>query len=182
MYNDQLQHDLIAVRAMIATLALGDMHNLSFGLLVAVVATIDMKARTVEMGKAGCQAQPLGGGRRDQTVECRHPVVIEGIQGTPQGVIRELFRGNAGRKKAIRGLIVEESGDQIQGVIDKPKPIESHGFDRLTYGEVPHFRVVFGRLIEDVTNAEFIEHASDKAEVVSDLTTGRGLIGHDNLL
>ena len=34
--NNQRQHDLIEVRAMIATRALGDVHNLSLGLLVAV--------------------------------------------------------------------------------------------------------------------------------------------------
>jgi hypothetical protein len=61
---------------------------------------------------------------------------------------------------------VEESGDQIQGLIDQPQPIEYHGFDRLTYGEVSHCRVLLGRLIEDGTKAECIEHTSDKAEVV----------------
>jgi hypothetical protein len=49
-------------------------------------------------------------------------------------------------------------------------------------GEVPHFRVLLGRLIEDVANAECVEHASDKAEVVQDLAPIRGVIGHNNLL
>jgi hypothetical protein len=67
-------------------------------------------------------------------------------------------------------------------LIDKPQAIEHHGFDRLTYGEVPHCRVLLGRLIEDVAKAEFSEHTSDEAEVVQDLATVWGLVGHDNLL
>jgi hypothetical protein len=35
---------------------------------------------------------------------------------------------------------------------------------------------------DDVTNAEFIEHASDKAEMVQDVATAWALVGHDNLL
>jgi len=45
-----------------------------------------------------------------------------------------------------------------------------------------HFRVLLGRVIEDVANAELVEHASDKAEVVQDLATVWRLVGHNNLL
>jgi hypothetical protein len=37
-------------------------------------------------------------------------------------------------------------------------------------------------VIEDVADAEFVEHASNKAEVIQDLATVRGLAGHHHLL
>ena len=141
-----------------------------------------MKARPVEMGKAGRKAQTLGGRRRYETVEFRYPIVIEGIQGTSEGIIVELSGGNTGRNEEGGGLILQEPGDEGERVIDKPQAIEHHRFDGVTHSEVPHVRVVLGRSIEDVTNAEFVEHASDKAEVVSDLATVCRLVGHNNLL
>jgi hypothetical protein len=98
MLDHQLQHDLVQVGPMIPAVAPRDVNDLGFGLLFTVITSIHMKAPTVEMGKAGCKAQTLGGGRRYQTVEFCHPVVIEGLQGTPQGVVIELFRGPRGAK------------------------------------------------------------------------------------
>jgi hypothetical protein len=66
------------------------------GLLVAVVATIDMKARSVEVHISRPQAQTLAGAHRHETVEFCHPIGIEGIQGTTECLIVELFGGNAG--------------------------------------------------------------------------------------
>ncbi len=164
--DNQRQHDLLEVRAMIAPLALGDVHDRSRRLLITGVAPIDMKARTVEMGKTGCQGQPLGGGRRDQAVAFRHSVRLEGRQGSSQGIIIALCRAHAGRHQPSGGLMVEQTGDQIQGVVDKPQPLEDHRFDGLPDGEVPHCWVLLRCLIQNVTNAACIEHASDKAEVL----------------
>jgi hypothetical protein len=53
MLHHELQHNLVEVRAMIATIALGGVNHLCLGLLVAVVVTIDMNARLsrcVEVG------------------------------------------------------------------------------------------------------------------------------------
>jgi hypothetical protein len=80
----------------------------------------------------------------------------------------ELGRDNPGRNEARGGLIVEESGDEVEGLIDKPQAIEHHRFDCFTDRETSHFRVLLGRSIKDIPNAEFVEHASDKAEVVQD--------------
>ena len=178
----QLQHDLIEVRAMVATLPLGDVHDVLRGPFVAVRTTINMKARTVEVQRGGTEAQTLGGGRRNETVECCHPVGLEDIQGTTERIIVELLGGNAGRKKSAGGLMLEEPGDEGEGLVEKPQAIEHHRFDGLTRGEVPHFRVLLGRSIDDVANAELVEHTSDKAEVVQDLATVWGLVGHNNLL
>ena len=81
---------------MIPTVAPGDVHDLLLGLLVTVVAPIDMKTGAIEMGKARRQAQALGSGRGNEAVEFRHASSIEGIQGPTEGVIVELLGSNAG--------------------------------------------------------------------------------------
>jgi predicted PurR-regulated permease PerM len=48
--------------------------------------------------------------------------------------------------------------------------------------QVPHVRVLLGRLVNNVAHVKFIEHASHKAEVSSYLATIRGLVGHHHLL
>ena len=101
---------------------------------------------------------------------------------TSEGIIVELCGGNAGRNASGGGRILAEPRDEGERLIDKPQAIEHHRFDGFTHGEVPHFRVLLGRAIEDVANAEFVEHASDKAEVVQDLATVWRLVGHNNLL
>jgi hypothetical protein len=83
--DEQRQHALSEIGPMIPAGAPCDVHHLGVRGLIAVLAPIHMKTGTVEVGKAGRQAQTLGGGHRDETVECRHPVVIEGIAGTTEG-------------------------------------------------------------------------------------------------
>jgi hypothetical protein len=82
-------------------------NDLCLGLLLTVIPSIDVKARAIEMGKGGSQAQSFGGGGRNETVECRHAIVIERIQGTTESIIIELCGGNAGRNEAGGGLILE---------------------------------------------------------------------------
>ena len=77
--DHQRQHDLVEVRALVATRALGDVHNWFCGRLVAVRATLDMHARRVEVRSGGRQAQPRGSADRHETIECRYPLGIEGI-------------------------------------------------------------------------------------------------------
>jgi hypothetical protein len=67
-------------------------------------------------------------------------------------------------------------------LIGTPQAIEHHRFDRFTHRKVPQFRVLLGRLVNDAANVKFVEHASHKAEVIQDLATVRGLVGHNNLL
>ena len=104
---------------MIPAVALGDVHHLGVRGRIAVRATLNMQARTVEMGKAGRKAQTLGGRRRYETVEFRYPGGIEGIQGTSEGIIVELCGGNAGRNASGGGRILEESGDEGERLVDK---------------------------------------------------------------
>jgi hypothetical protein len=157
---------LVEVRAMIATIALSDVHNVLPRLLVAVIAPIDMKARRVEMGKAGRKGQTLGSVSGYEAVEFCYSRGIEGIQGPTEGVIVELVGGNARGNQSRGGLVVKELGHQVEGLIDKAQSIEHHGLNRFPCGQVSHFRVLLGGLIDDIANAEFVEHASDKAEMV----------------
>jgi hypothetical protein len=55
MLHHQLQHDLVYVRPMILAVPSGDVHDPFLGLFVAVVASIDMNARAIEMSKAGAR-------------------------------------------------------------------------------------------------------------------------------
>jgi hypothetical protein len=180
--DPQRQHDVVEVRAMIATRARGAVHHGCCGLLVAVIATIDMNARRVEVRRGGSQAQTLGSADRHETIACRDPIGIEGIEGPTEGVIVELVGGTAGRHEAGGGLMLEASGPQVEGLMDTPQAIEPHGFDRLTCSEVAQFRVLVGRLIDDVTHAEFVEQARDKAEMVQDLATVHEVVRHHDLL
>ena len=62
VFDNQVQHHLVEVRPMIPTVAPGDVNDLLLGLLVTVVAAIDMKTGAIEMGKAWGQGP--GAGRR----------------------------------------------------------------------------------------------------------------------
>jgi hypothetical protein len=67
-------------------------------------------------------------------------------------------------------------------LVDKLQAIEHHRFDGFTEGEVSHFRVLVRGLVEDNAYAEFVEHASHKAEVVQHLAAVRGVIRRNYLL
>ena len=55
------------------------MNDLRVGLLVAVVAPVDMKTGAIEMGKTGRQSEALGRGSGNEAVERRDVSSIEGI-------------------------------------------------------------------------------------------------------
>jgi hypothetical protein len=90
MLNDQFQHDLIEIGAMISTRAFGDVHNVLRGRIITVIAPIDMKTRRVEVRIGGTKRQALRSGGRNERVECSDPIGIEGIESAAQGIIVEL--------------------------------------------------------------------------------------------
>jgi hypothetical protein len=180
--DEQLPQDLVQIGSMIPAGAAGQGHNVGVRGLLAVLAPSNLQARTVEMGKAGRQAQTRGGRRRSEPVECRHPGGKEAIHGTPEGIIMERCGGNTGRKKAGGGLRLETPGDAGERLMDHPQAIAPHRCDGFTPGEVSHGWVLLGRAIEDSTKAQFVDHARDKAEMVHDLATLCGWGGHNNPL
>ena len=104
---------------MIAAVASGDVNDLGLGLLLTVIPSIDVQARAIEMGKGGSQVQALGCGGGNETVELRHSIGIERLQGTTEGIIIELCGGHAGRNEARGGLILEEPRDKVERMVDK---------------------------------------------------------------
>jgi hypothetical protein len=77
--HHQLHHHVVEVRPMILAITSSDVQDRGLGLLLTVVEPLDMNARAIEMGNAGCQAQALGSRRSQKAVEFRHPVSIERI-------------------------------------------------------------------------------------------------------
>src|SRR6266511_4555962 len=133
---------------MISAVAAGDVNNLRLGLLPTVITAVDVKARAIEMHKGRGSSQTFRRGGGNEAVECRHPIVIEGVQGTTESIIIELGGDHAGRNEAGGGLILEEPGDEVERLIDKSQAIEHHGF------------------VNDIANAKFVKHARDEAEVI----------------
>ena len=74
---------------MIPTIALGDVHDVFVRRLIAVIPAIDMETRRIEMAERARQPQPRGRRGGNEAVEFRHPKGVEGIEGTPEGVIIE---------------------------------------------------------------------------------------------
>jgi hypothetical protein len=182
MLDDQLPHDLVAVRSMLPAGAPGHVDDRCRGLLVAVVAPIDMNPGAIAMRNAGRKAQARRSGRGHEAGECGHSIAIEGSQGPPEGVIVEWPGSHAGRHQSGGGLVLEDARHEGERLVDTPQAIEPPRVDRFTHGEVPHVRMLWGGLVDHVAKAEVVDHASDKAEVVQDLAMVRGLIGHNNLL
>ena len=57
VFDDQVQHHLVEVRALIPTVAAGDVKNVFLRLLVTVITAIDMEAGAIEMGERWWQPQ-----------------------------------------------------------------------------------------------------------------------------
>jgi hypothetical protein len=62
---------------MLPTVATRDMNDLLCGLLVTVIAAINVKARAIEMGKSRREPKALRGRGSNETVEFRDPRSLE---------------------------------------------------------------------------------------------------------
>jgi hypothetical protein len=164
--DHQLQHHVGEVRPMIPAVASGDVHDLRIGLFLTVITAVDVKAGAIEVGTGRGPSQTLGRRGGQETVACRDPVVIEGIQGTTEGIIMELCRGDAGRHESRGGLMLQAPGDAVERLVDQPQAIEHHRFDGFPDGEVSHFRVLLRRFVYDVAYTKFVKHARDEAKVI----------------
>jgi hypothetical protein len=151
---------------MSSTRAAGDVHALCVRRLRAVIPAIDMKPRRIAMAERGRQSHPRGRRGGNEAVEFRHPKVVEGSEGAPEGVIIEMARLNAGGNKARDRLIREKMGDEVELLVDKSETIKHHSFDRMAGGPNAYFRVLLRRLVDDLGDAEFFKHTCDKAKVI----------------
>jgi hypothetical protein len=118
------------------------------------------------MAELWCQPQTCGRRGGNEAVEFRHPKVVEGIEGTPEGVIIEMAGLNAWGNEARDRLILEKMGDKVELLVDKAETIKHHGFDRMAGGHNPHFWVLLRRLVDDLGDPEFFKHACNKAQVI----------------
>ena len=151
---------------MIPTIAWGDVHDLFVRRLSAVLPAIDMTARRIEMAERARQPQPRSRRGGNEAVEFRHPKVVEGVEGAPEGVIIEMARLNAGGNEARERLILEKMGDEVELLVDKTEAVEHHGFDGMADGHPPHFWVLLGSAINDFRDAEFLKHPRDQTQVI----------------
>ena len=90
--------------------AAGDVNDMLPRLLITVIAAIDMEARTVEMGERGCQAQTLGRRGGNEAVEFGHANGVRRIESSPERVIVEMARLNAGGNEARERLLWKKWG------------------------------------------------------------------------
>jgi hypothetical protein len=164
--NNEVEHDLVEVRAMIPAVALGDVDDLLVGRRRAVIPAINMETGTIEMGKGRSEPSPLRRRCGHQTLQGGDAKVIERIEGTPQCVIVQMA-GVYRRSDEPRGrLILEKVGPQVQLLVHKAKPVEDHRLDRMAGGHETHCRVWLGRFINDFSHAAFVKHACAKAQVI----------------
>jgi hypothetical protein len=164
--HDQRQPHLGEVRAMIPTLAVGDVHDLCVRRLRAVRAAIDRKTRRIEMAARARQPQPRSRRGGNEAGECRRPKVVEGVEGAPEGVIMEMARLHAGGHEARERLILEKMGDEVALLVDKAEAVEPHGVDGMADGHKPPLRVLLGGAINDFRDAECFKHARDQTQVI----------------
>jgi hypothetical protein len=69
---------------------------------------------------------------------------------------------------------------QTAWVVHKAEAVEDHRFDGIARDHDPRRWIVSGGSVNDFTNAEFIEHTCDKAQMVEGLTAVG--LWHDVLL
>src|SRR5262249_29839515 len=105
VFDYQVQHHLVEVRTLVSTVAAGDVNDVLLRLLITIITAIDMEAGAIEMGERWGKPQALGGRRRNEAEECRHPIRIERIQGTAKRVIVEMTGLNARSDEARERLI-----------------------------------------------------------------------------
>jgi hypothetical protein len=77
-----------------------------------------------------------------------------------------MARLNAWGNEASDGLNVEKMGHEVELLIEKAQTVQDHGFDRMAYSHNPHFRVLLGGSINDLSDAEFFKHPRDQAQVI----------------
>ena len=70
---------------MLSTIAVGNVHDLFVRSRIALITAIDMEAGAIERREGRGKAPALRSGRGNEAVEGRHPKVVEGIEGTPEG-------------------------------------------------------------------------------------------------
>ena len=178
--DNEVQHDLVEVWAMITAVATRDVHHLGLRLLSTVVAAIDVEAGAIEMGKSWCQPEALRRRRRNETGEFRDTIIIEQLQGASQRVIMEMLGLDPRGDEALRRFILKKPGHERELLVHKAEPIEDHRFDGAAYGDNAGLWRVLHRPVEYVADTKFVKHPGYETEMIQDLTPGSSV--HRRLL
>jgi hypothetical protein len=129
---------------------------------------VNARARERHTGRGASQTCRRGGGHA--AVAGRHPRGLAGVPGPPARLIRALAREPAGRHEAGGGLRRAAPGDAVARWRDPSQAMAHHGVARCPDGEVAPCRVVVGRLVHDIAQAQVVQPAGDEAEVIDGLT------------
>jgi hypothetical protein len=167
---NEVKHDVIEVRAMLATVASRDVHPPCLRFLSTVGTPIDMEAGAIEMRAGRRKSEAWRRRRGDETVEFRNAIVLERIQRASQRVIMEMLGVDPRGNEARRGFVLNKHGHAIELVMHKAQPLADHGFDGAAPGDKPGLGGLLRRAVKDVANAQCVAHPSHETEMVQDFT------------
>ena len=75
-----------------------------------------------------------------------------------------------GRQESRARCIREKPRHEIEWLVHTAEAVEHHRFDGVARAHHPRVWIVWGRSVHDLTDAECIEPARDKAKMIEDLT------------
>ena len=171
--DEQLQHHLVAVRALIPTGATGDVQAVLLRLRVTVIPAIDMEAGALERGERWGKPQARGGRSGHAAVECRYPIRLERIQGTATRVIVAMTGVHARSDETRERRMLQKMRPEVELVVDEAQAVADHRLDRMAGGDNPHGRVLLGGVSNDLSDAECFTHPRDSTQGISDLRAVR---------
>jgi hypothetical protein len=166
LFDDHLAHDLVEVRPMGTTVALGEVNDLFGWGLGTIVAAIHMETRSVEMSKLCGQAQALGGLCCHAAVEGGDARAIERLQGAPEHISIEMSGCNAWSNEPRGGFVVKKTRNQVALLIHKAQPMKNHRFDRLAEGDGALSGLLGHGAVNDCPDPQFLIHRGYQAEMI----------------
>ena len=125
--------------------------------LVTVRAAINVAARALKRGEGWGKTEASRGGRCHQTGECRDAMGLERLPGPSPRRILAVRGGDAGRHAPRGWFILEKVRDKAEWLGDHAQPVAHHGVDRRPRGDETQCRVLVGRVVPDVANAELVK-------------------------
>lgn len=88
----------------------------------------------------------------------------------------EMLGGDPRSDESGGRLMMEKLGYQVEGLLDKAQAVKHHRLDGMACRHPTHLGVLLRRSVNDVTNAEFVKHACDKAQMIQHLRALEGLL------
>ena len=166
VFDHPVQQHLVEVRALVPTVAAGDVDDVLLRLLVTVIPPIAMAARPIALGACWGQASALGRRGGPEAVEFGHPLGVERLQGTAERIIVAMTGWNARSDEARERHMLKKMRPEVELLGAEAQAVEAQRLDRMAGGDNPQFRGLLGGLINDLRDAEFFKHARDQTRVI----------------